>query len=109
MRILLDHGVPRRLGPALGGHQVSTAAEMGWHTLRNGKLLRAAADEFDVLLTVDRNLKHQQNLNALPIAVVVLIGNSSRLADLLTLVPSLEGALQSLAPRTFLEVSLTPP
>lgn len=60
---------------------------MGWHALRNGALLRAVAqDRFDVLLTVDRNLKREQNLATLPVAVVVLLARSNRLADLLPLV-----------------------
>lgn len=67
MRILLDHCVPKRFGGALGDHQVATAAGMGWHTLRNGALLRAARQaDFDVLLTVDRNLKHEQTCGRFP-------------------------------------------
>lgn len=108
MRILLDHCVPKRFGGALGDHQVATAAGMGWQTLRNGALLRAAGQAgFDVLLTVDRNLKHEQNLRTLPVAVVVLIATSNRLADLLPLLPAVEVALAALAPRTLVEVAQT--
>jgi hypothetical protein len=58
----------------------------------------------DVLLTVDRNLRHRQNLAHLPIAVIVLIANSNRLADLLSLIPQLETALAQLRPKTLIEV-----
>jgi hypothetical protein len=110
MKILLDHCVPRRLGAALGSHEVGTAAGMGWSALRNGALLRAAAQHgFDALLTVDRNLKHEQNLAALPTAVVVLLATSNRLSDLLPLVPAVEDALAGLAPRTLVEVSRATP
>jgi len=50
---------------------VTTAGQMGWHRLRNGKLLSTAAGQFDVMLTVDQNLRHQQNLTNLPLAVIV--------------------------------------
>jgi len=110
MRILPDHRVPRRFSAALAGHRVTTASAMGWQSLRNGKLLRAAGDDgFDVLLTVDRNLRHEQNLSTLPITVVVLVATSNRLADLLPLVPALERALVGLAPRTLVEVSQPSP
>lgn len=108
MRILLDHCVPKRFGGALGDHQVATAAGMGWHALRNGALLRAAAQHrFDVLLTVARNLKREQNLATLPVAVVVLLATSNRPADLLPLFPDVEHALAGLAPRTLVEVAQT--
>lgn len=66
---------------------------MGWTTIRNGALLALAAQSFDVLVTVDRNLSFQQNLAALPIAVIVLQARTNRLADLMPLVPDLLGAI----------------
>jgi hypothetical protein len=45
---------------------------MGWADLRNGKLLAEAGLKFDVFLTIDKNIKHQQNLNRLPIPVISL-------------------------------------
>lgn len=58
-------------------HDVSTAYERGWSTLKNGDLLDAAEKErFEVLVTTDKNLKHQQNLGARRIAVVVLTSTS---------------------------------
>jgi hypothetical protein len=42
---------------------------MGWHELRNGDLLRAAErDGFDVLITSDKNIRHQNRLGGLKIA-----------------------------------------
>ena len=61
--------------------------EMGWSGKRNGDLLRLAAGEFDAFLTVDRRLPREQELSTLPIAVIVLVARSNRLADLLPLVP----------------------
>jgi len=37
---------------------------MGWTELDNGSLLKAAATDFDGLITTDQNLRHQQNLKS---------------------------------------------
>lgn len=50
---------------------------MGWNTIKNGELLALAAKEFDVFVTVDRNLSFQQNVSALLIAVIVLRARSN--------------------------------
>src|SRR5215831_6980507 len=104
MRLLLDESVPRRLRRALPRHSVKTAVEMGWGGVKNGALLLLAAEQFDALITVDRNLPFQQNMASLPIAVVVLIAHSNELQALLTLVPRLEEALATLKPRTLVQI-----
>lgn len=45
---------------------------MGWAQLGNGQLLRAAASAFDLLITTDQNLRHQQNLGEANLAILVL-------------------------------------
>jgi hypothetical protein len=76
MLILFDQGTPVGIRNSLKGHVVKTAREQGWGTLLNGDLLRVAEDAgFEVLLTTDKNLIHQQNLSDRKIAIVVL-GNS---------------------------------
>jgi hypothetical protein len=87
VRVLLDECVPRRLKQELVGHDVKTAPEMGWASKKNGELLALAAVEFDIFLTSDRNLSHQQNLSAFNIAVIVLVAQSNRIDDLRVLVP----------------------
>jgi hypothetical protein len=72
VRILLDQGTPAPLRTALVGHHVSTAYELGWAALSNGELLAAAEDDFDVLVTTDRNLRHQQNLTGRRLSILVL-------------------------------------
>ena len=72
MRILFDQGTPVPLRNYLAGHEVSTAAEMGWSTLSNGELLDAVEKEFDVLVTTDQALKSQQDLSRYKLAIVVL-------------------------------------
>ena len=93
MKVLLDECVDWRLLREIAGHEVKTARQMGWSTIRNGELLALAAEEFDVFVTVDRNLSFQQKLPALGIAVIVLRANSNRLADLMPLVPALHESI----------------
>lgn len=71
---------------------------MGWATIRNGDLLALAEKEFDVFVTVDRNLSFQQNLPRFKIAVLILRARTNRLIDLLPLMPKiLEAILRSKA------------
>lgn len=56
----------------LAAHEVATAYEMGWATLDNGELLRAAEADFEVFITTDRNLRYQQNLTGWRLAILVL-------------------------------------
>ena len=75
MKIVFDHGTPVPLRHALTGHAVSTAFELGWATLKNGELLSRAVKEFDILITTDQNLRYQQDLSHLRLAVLVLPTN----------------------------------
>jgi predicted nuclease of predicted toxin-antitoxin system len=79
MRILLDESLPSELKLELPGHDVSTVQEMGWSSMKNGALLARAAKNFDVFVTADQNLRFQQNLSALQIAVAVLVAKSNRI------------------------------
>ena len=77
MRILFDHGTPSGIAGSLKGHQVAEAIERGWDRISNGELLsRTEADGFDLLLTTDKRIRHQQNLTSRKIAILVL-GNST--------------------------------
>jgi hypothetical protein len=71
---------------------------MGWSSIKNGELLRLVSKEFDVFVTVDRNLSFQQNVKALPIAVIVLRTRTNRLSDLLPAVPELLAAIPEVTP-----------
>ncbi|MCW5635699.1 MAG: hypothetical protein KIT17_20345 [Rubrivivax sp.] len=104
MRLLLDDSVTARLYRALPNHQVSNAVREGWSGVRNGRLLVLAAASFDAFVTVDKNLPFQQNLDTLPIAVLVLDSHSNELHALLPLMPALERALETLVPRSYVLV-----
>ena len=98
MRVLLDECVDWRLARDLVDHEVRSARQMGWDTIKNGELLSLDAREFDVFVTVDRNLSFQQNLPTYAISVIVLHAKSNRLSDLRPLVPRLLAAIESAAP-----------
>jgi len=92
-RILLDECLPRDLKKSLEGHDATTVPEAGWASKDNGDLLALASTDYDVFVTVDRNLTFQQNIANLKIAVIVLVARGNRLVDLQPLVPSLLKAL----------------
>jgi predicted nuclease of predicted toxin-antitoxin system len=98
MRVLLDECLPRKLKLELSGHEVKTVSEMGWASRKNSALLALAAGRFDVFLTVDQNIAYQQNLAGLPLAVVAMVADSNRLADLRPLVPQVLEVLRSVKP-----------
>jgi hypothetical protein len=77
------------LAPSLGTFEVRTVADQGWVGISNGQLLNLAAAEFDVFVTVDRNLPFQQHLPKFDIAVILLRAKTNRIADLVALVPDL--------------------
>jgi hypothetical protein len=89
VRLLLDECIDRRLVKEFVGYEVKTVPQMGWAGIKNGQLLALAETEFDVFITVDRNLSFQQNLPQFKIAVVVLHAFSNRLADLKPLAPKI--------------------
>ena len=100
MKLLLDECIDRRLAKELGRHDVTTVPQMGWAGIKNGALLTLAETEFDVFITVDRNLSFQQNLPKFNIAVLVLHATSNRLDDLKLLAPKILTTLPTLTKGT---------
>ena len=95
MKLLLDECIDRRLIREFVGYDIKTFPQMGWSGVKNGKLLTLAQKEFDVFITVDRNLSFEQNLPKFDIAVIVLQTRSNRLADLKLLVPNILAVLDT--------------
>ena len=73
MRILLDECVNPRLRLAFPGDEVSTVAEMGWRSLTNGQLMKEAAEQFDVFVTLDQNLQFQSPTGSYPLGKAIFI------------------------------------
>ena len=77
MKILFDHGTPAPLRRHLRGHVVDRSAERGWELLENGELISKAEDEgYDVIVTTDQNMRYQQNLADMGLAIVVLMATA---------------------------------
>jgi hypothetical protein len=96
VRVLRDECLPRRLRRELPGHDVLTVPEASWAGISNGALLRRAAEGFDVFITVDRNLTHQQNLLELRLGVVVLVAISNEFEVLRPVMPEVLALLPAL-------------
>jgi hypothetical protein len=88
--VVTDESVPHDLALHLTGFDASTVQARGWAGLSNGVLLRTLRDAgVEVLITVDRRMEYQQNIAKSGVALVVLRGRSTRMVDLLPLVPAL--------------------
>ena len=75
IRILLDQNAPLGLRRAFQQHEITHADELGWGRLRNGELIRAAEEAgFVIMITCDRNVRYQQNLEGRRIALIELSG-----------------------------------
>jgi hypothetical protein len=103
VRVLIDECIDWRLSRELGEHDVKTARQMGWGTIKNGELLAQASREF-AFVTVDRNLSFQQNVAGFSIAVFVLCARTNRLVDLQPLAPDLLAGLAVAKPGTVTHV-----
>jgi hypothetical protein len=79
---------------------------MGWAGKKNGALLDLAiSEQFDVLITADKNIEHQQNFAGRKIALLVLGAHSTKIKDLLPLLPAARTALDRLQPGTVVRVA----
>jgi predicted nuclease of predicted toxin-antitoxin system len=94
MKVLLDECLPKKLKRDIEADFVQTVPEAGWASKKNGELLRLAEVDFDVLLTNDQNIEHQQNLKNFNLAFVVLVAPTNDIADLQLLMPAANKALK---------------
>ena len=100
MKLLLDENLPHRLRHELVGHDCFTAKYMDWCGIKNGDLLALAASHgFDAVLTKDTKIEYEQNLENLPLAVVVLDADSNDMELITPLLPELLESLGSLPPK----------
>lgn len=102
MKVLLDENLDWRLCRNLPGHQVDSVPKIGWAGVKNGELLRRANASYDVLVTMDKGIYHQQNLTGLHVALVVLRTKTNRLADTHVLMPEVLQLLAAIEPGMFL-------
>lgn len=95
MKILLDECVTKHLKPHLDQHEVFTVREMKWSGIKNGKLMSLCVlYNFDMLLTIDKNLQYQQNLEKYPLVIVIFDSPSSTIKELVTFLPLFQKQLE---------------
>ena len=105
MRVLVDESLPRQLATELTGHDAVSVRQQGWNGLRNGVLLRAAvAAGFQVFITADQDLRHQQNLPDIGIAVITLVRMRNRIEDIRARIPAIVRQLETIAPGAAVEI-----
>jgi hypothetical protein len=94
MRLLLDENLPKRLKQDFLAHEVFTVREKLWNGIKNGELLKLLLENnFDALLTFDKNLQHQQNFQKYTITVFVMSAKMNTYEELTNLTPIVENYL----------------
>lgn len=100
MKVLLDENLDHRLRKNLGAHEVFTASYKGWDGFKNGKLLQVAEDDgFEIFLTGDQTVCHEQNLSGRRLAVVALSSVEWRIVK--NHLPRIVAALENAVPGSF--------
>jgi predicted nuclease of predicted toxin-antitoxin system len=97
MKILLDECITKRLKNHLLEFEVYTIRELDLSGIKNGKLMTYCVDNnFDILLTIDKNLMYQQNLDKHPLTIAVLNSFTSKIEELITFLPSFKLQINNL-------------
>lgn len=111
MKLLLDENLPRLLKIELGpDHEVFTVRDMKWLGKKNGELLGLLTlNGFDGFITLDKNLKYQQNINRFPIRIFVLDAPNSKIETLKQYLPKLLETLGERAPFGIIQIKLITP
>jgi len=106
MKLLIDECVDERLRLLFPGHDCQTARFAKLAGLKNGQLLDAAETAgFEVIVTVDREIHHQQNLSGRRLSILLICGRTNRLSDLKELLPAALG-LECIKPGTVVMIGL---
>ena len=98
MRVLLDECVHAGLKKALLSHSIFTVSDMGWNGITNGRLLQLISGQFNLFITVDTKMPHQQNLKGLPFAIFFLAIADNNFSSYTPLLPLLEMNIPSALP-----------
>lgn len=99
MRVLLDEQLDVTLQRLFAEDlDVVTVRQRRWNGLKNGDLLRTAEKEFDVLVTMDKNLEHQQNLSTIRLGIVLIRAKSNIYDDVAPLIPRVDESIRRVRP-----------
>jgi hypothetical protein len=105
-RVLLDENLPRKLRRELPEFVVRTVQEEQWSSYTNGALLELGQEAFDVLLTADRRLQYQQNLQRFRIGVVVIVTVNLRFRTIRRAIEEIRLALMQVGPGELIQVEI---
>lgn len=95
MKVLLDENIPKKVKFRLSEFDVNTVQEMGWSGLSNGKLLeQIIIADFDVLITLDKGFKYQQNFERYTIPVISLASKKGTYEHILPLIKKVKELLK---------------
>jgi hypothetical protein len=95
MKVLLDENIPRKLKYRFSEEfEILTVPDMGWSGIKNGDLLKRMNEkEFNVLISLDKNMSHQQNLEKFKVCLIVLDSKNSLYSTVLGFIPKIENLL----------------
>lgn len=102
MKIIIDECVPSIVKRGLPARNIVTVQDMGWAGIKNGKLLNLVAADFAVFITSDKNLRHQQNLAELDLAIILLPSNQVPVIE--GLLPLIDESLNHIQSQDFIEI-----
>lgn len=108
MKLLLDECLPRRLKYFFteAGYECETVRDAGFSGKENGELLTQAEKNFDVVVTIDKNIRYQQKLTGRKIAIVIIRATSNDLDDIQPQMPQALAALKTIRPGQVVEVGI---
>ncbi len=108
MRLLLDECLPRRTKFLFveGGHECETVRDAGLSGKENGELIALAEKKFDILITIDKNIRYQQNITGRNIAILIIRVASNDLDDIRPHIPQALAALKTTKPGQIVEVGI---
>ena len=112
--ILLDENIPRPLMRLLNRmsprcYEATTVQHMGWSSIKNGKLLDAAERSFDILLTADKGIQHQQNMTGRKIAMVIIRPKWNKMKFVVPMLDKILQAVEKIQPGEVLIVDRDQP
>lgn len=105
MRLLIDECLPRKIKFLFSGHDCTTVREAGFGSKENGELLALAEGTFDVLVTIDKNIRYQQNMIGRAISILIIRTKTNDLSDIEPQIPAALAALVRIQPGQIVEVA----
>ncbi|MEP7168610.1 MAG: DUF5615 family PIN-like protein [Bacteroidota bacterium] len=106
MKILLDENISLTLKMNFPGHEIHSVKLLGWAGKKNGELLGLMTFKgFEVLITHDKNLIHQQNLSKINILIIIISVKNNKDIFVQPLIEKVHDVIKSGMKKGVIEVS----